>query len=102
MCQGEVTQYDENGVTFESINGFGYYVSINRGYKKGDYINWNEPEYGADVDELDSIDTFADAEMYDGEYAIIYNENTSDLVKDSPSTQKKEDLYAFIITYNSS
>lgn len=98
VCQGEVTQYDENGVTFESINGFGYYVSINRGYKKGDYINWNEPEYGADVDELDSIDTFADAEMYDGEYAIIYNENTSDLVKDFPSTQKKEDLYAFIIT----
>ena len=36
--------------------------------------------------------------MYDGEYAIIYNENTSDLVKDFPSTQKKEDLYAFIIT----
>ncbi len=34
VCQGEVTQYDENGVTFESINGFGYYVSINRGYKK--------------------------------------------------------------------
>ena len=98
VAQGYVSQYDENGVTFISANGFGYYASINRGYKKGDTIEWNDVVTDPAVEQLDSIDTFADAEMFDGEYAIIYNENTEDVVTDFPQTQKKEDLYSFIIT----
>lgn len=98
VAQGYISQYDENGVTFRSKNGFGYYASINRGYKKGDHIEWNDVVTNPTVEELDSIDTFADAEMFDGEYAIIYNENTDDVVTEFPQTQKKEDMYSFIIT----
>ena len=89
VAQGYVSQYDENGVTFISANGFGYYASINRGYKKGDTIEWNNVVTDPAVEQLDSIDTFADAEMFDGEYAIIYKENTEDVVTDNPQTQNR-------------
>ncbi len=98
VAQGYVSRYDANGVTFISKNGFGYYASINRGYRKGAYIEWKNQVTNPTVEQLDSIDTFADAEMFDGEYAIIYNENTDDVVYNFPQTQKKEDIYFFIIT----
>ncbi len=100
LCQGRVEQYDENGVTFVSMNGFGYYASINRGYKKGDYIEWYDivESDNVEVEELDAIDTFADALLFDGEYAIIYNENADDIIENFPETQKKKDLYSSIIT----
>ena len=98
VAQGYVSRYDANGVTFISKNKFGYYASINRGYRKGAYIEWKNQVTNPTVEQLDSIDTFADAEMFDGEYAIIYNENTDDVVYNFPQTQKKEDIYSFFFS----
>ncbi len=99
ICQGKVTKYDENGVQFVSKNGFGYYISCNRGYKKGDYIAWSGAvTNGITADVMDSVDTFSDMEMLEGEYALNYNANTTDEVSGMPDTQRKEDLYHSVLT----
>ena len=99
ICQGTVSKYDDNGVQFISKNLFGYYISGNRGYKKGDYISWSGAvTNNITVDALDAIETFSDSEMSVGEYSINYNCNTADAVTNMPDTQRKEDLYNSLIT----
>ena len=99
ICQGKITKYDKNGVQFVSPNGFGYYVSCNRGYKRGDYIAWSGAvTSGITPDVMDSVDTFSDMEMLEGEYALNYNVNTTDEVTGMPDTQRKEDLYNSVLT----
>lgn len=90
ICQGKITKYDKNGVQFVSPNGFGYYVSCNRGYKRGDYIAWSGAvTSGITPDVMDSVDTFSDMEMLEGEYALNYNVNTTDEVTGMPDTQRQ-------------
>lgn len=99
LCMGKVTKYDENGIQFVSSNGFGYYMSCNRGYKKGDYIAWEKPvTNGITPEVMDAVDTFSDKAMADGEYALNYNVNTTDKVIESPNTQCKEDTYNSVLT----